>query len=57
MGGISRGLAVFERALSLLRSLLLVGVLGLMLMAGYWVYELWNEKTIYERYLHILLGE
>jgi hypothetical protein len=57
MGGISRSLAVFERALSLLRTLLLIGVLGLMLVGGYKVYELWNEASAYERYLHNLLGE
>ena len=32
MGGISRSLAVFERALTLLRTLLFIGVLGLMLV-------------------------
>ena len=57
MGGISRSLAVLQRALTLLRTLLMIGVLGLMLAAGYWVYEIWNEKTVYERYLHNLLGE
>jgi hypothetical protein len=57
MGAISRSLAVFERALTLLRTLLFIAVLGLMLVAGYWVYELWSEKTVYERYLHNLLGE
>ena len=48
---------MFERALSLLRTLLLIGVLGLMLVAGYWVYQIWDEKSVYERYLHNLLGE
>jgi hypothetical protein len=57
MGGISHSLAVLQRVLALLRTLLLIGVLGLMLAAGYWVYEIWNEKTVYERYLHNLLGE
>jgi hypothetical protein len=57
MGGISRSLAVVQRALTLLRTLLLIGVLGLVLAAGYWVYDVWNEKTAYERYLHNLLGE
>jgi hypothetical protein len=57
MGGISRSLAAVERALSLLRTLLFIGVLGLLLVAGYWVYELWNEQAVYERYLHNLLGE
>ena len=57
MGGISHSLAVVQRALTLLRTLLLVAVLGLMLAAGYWVYEVSNEKTVYERYLHNLLGE
>jgi hypothetical protein len=57
MGKISRGLAVVQRALTLLRTLLLIGVLGLILAGGYWVYEIWNEKSVYERYLHNLLGE
>lgn len=57
MGGISHNLAVLQRALALLRTLLLIGVLGLILAAGYWVYDIWNEKTVYERYLHNLLGE
>ena len=57
MGRISHSLAVLQRALTLLRTLLLIGVLGLILAAGYWVYEIWNEKTVYERYLHNLLGE
>jgi hypothetical protein len=57
MGRISRSLAVLQRVLALLRTLLLIGVLGLMLAAGYWVYQIWNEKTVYERYLHNLLGE
>ena len=57
MGRISRSLAVLQRVLTLLRTLLLIGVLGLILAAGYWVYEIWNEKTVYERYLHNLLGE
>ena len=57
MGGITRSLAVFERSLALLRTLLLIGVLGLVLAAGYKVYELWNEASVYERYLHNLLGE
>src|ERR1700752_5370456 len=52
MGGISRSLAVLQRAFTLLRPLLMIGVLGLMLAAGYWVYEIWNEKTVYEQYLH-----
>jgi hypothetical protein len=57
MGRISRSLAVVQRALVLLRTLLLIGVLGLILVGGYWVYQIWNEKTVYERYLHNLLGE
>jgi hypothetical protein len=57
MGGITRSMTVLQQALSLLRTLLLIGVLGLMLAAGYWVYGLWREKTVYERYLHNLLGE
>jgi hypothetical protein len=57
MGVISRSLATFERALKLLRGLLVVAVLGLMLTAAYWVFALWHEKTLYERYLHNLLGE
>jgi hypothetical protein len=57
MGRIARSLAVLQRALALLRTLLLIGVLGLMLMTGYWVYDLWREKALYETYLHNLLGE
>jgi len=57
MGRISRSLAVLQRVLALLRTLLLIGVLGLMLASGYWVYQIWHEKTVYERYLHNLLGE
>jgi hypothetical protein len=57
MGRIARSLAVLQRVLTLLRTLLLIGVLGLILAAGYYVYEIWNEKTVYERYLHNLLGE
>jgi hypothetical protein len=57
MKGISHSLAVLQHVLTLLRTILLIGVLGLMLAAGYWVYEIWNEKTVYERYLHNLLGE
>jgi hypothetical protein len=57
MGGITRSMAMLQRVLALLRTLLLIGVLGLTLAAGYWVYAIWREKTIYERYLHNLLGE
>jgi hypothetical protein len=57
MGGITRSMAMLQRALALLRTLLLIGVLGLMLAAGYWVYATWREKSVYERYLHNLLGE
>jgi hypothetical protein len=57
MGGITRNMAVLERVLALLRLLLLIGFLGLLLAAGYWVYAIWREKTVYERYLHNLLGE
>jgi hypothetical protein len=57
MRGMSRSLAVVQRALALLRTLLLIAVLGLMLAAGYWVYDIWHEKAVYERYLHNLLGE
>jgi hypothetical protein len=57
MSGMTRSMAVLQQALALLRTLILVGVLGLMLAAGYWVYGMWREKTVYERYLHNLLGE
>jgi hypothetical protein len=57
MSGMTRSMAVLQQALALLRTLILVGVLGLMLVAGYWVYGMWREKTVYERYLHNLLGE
>lgn len=57
MGRIGRSLAVVQRAVALVRTLLLVAVLGLMLVAGYWVYNVWREKTLYETYLHNLLSE
>src|SRR5687768_7239194 len=57
MGWVSRRLANVQQALALLRTLLLIGVLGGILIAGYWVYQLWNEQSFYERYLHNLLGE
>ncbi len=57
MGRLTRSMAVLQQALVLLRTLLLIGVLGLMLAAGYWVYAIWSAKTVYERYLHNLLGE
>jgi hypothetical protein len=57
MGRLSRGVANVQQALALLRTLLLIGVLGGFLIAGYWVYQLWNEQSFYERYLHNLLGE
>jgi hypothetical protein len=57
MGRLTRSMAVLQQVLALLRTLLLIGVLGLMLAAGYWVYAIWSEKTVYERYLHNLLGE
>jgi hypothetical protein len=57
MGRISRSLAMVQQALGLLRTLLLIGVLGLVLAAGYWVYQLRTEAFFYERYLHNLLGE
>jgi len=57
MGRLSRSLANVQQAFALLRTLLLIGVLGGILIAGYWVYQLWNEQSFYERYLHNLLGE
>jgi hypothetical protein len=57
MGRISRSLAIVQQVLGLLRTLLLIGVLGLALGAGYWVYQLRTEASFYERYLHNLLGE
>ena len=57
MGRISRSLAMVQQALGLLRTLLLTGVLGLVLVGAYWVYELRTEASFYERYLHNLLGE
>jgi len=57
MGRISTVMATLQQALTLLRTLLLIGVLGLMLAAGFWVYQIWSEKTVYERYLYNLLGE
>jgi hypothetical protein len=57
MGRMARSLVVLQRALALVRALLLMGVLGLMLVAGYWMYDLWREKALYETYLHNLLGE
>jgi hypothetical protein len=57
MGRMSRSLTALQQALTLLRTLLLIGVLGGVLVAGYWLYQLWNEQSVYERYLHNLLGE
>jgi hypothetical protein len=57
MGLMSRSLAMLQQALTLVRTLLLIGVLGFVLVAGYWVYQLWTEQSFYERYLHNLLGE
>jgi hypothetical protein len=57
MGGVSHSMAALQHVLALLRTVILIGVLGLMLVAGYWVYGVWREKTVYERYLHNLLGE
>jgi len=57
MARISRSLATLQQALALLRTLLLIGVLGLMLAGGFWVYQIVREKSVYERYLHNLLGE
>src|SRR5919199_1295460 len=57
MGRISRSLAMVQQALGLLRTLLLIGVLGLVLVGAYWVYQLRTEASFYERYLHNLLGE
>jgi hypothetical protein len=51
---VGRILSSLER---FLRTFLLIGVVGLMLIAGYWIYGLSREKTVYERYLHNLLGE
>jgi hypothetical protein len=53
----SRVMTTLQQTLALLRTLLLIGMLGLMLAAGYWVYQLWSQKTVYERYLYNLLGE
>jgi hypothetical protein len=50
-------MTTLQQALALLRTLLLIGVLGLLLAAGYWQYRLWTEKSVYERYLYNLLGE
>ena len=57
MERLSRGMSVLQQALTLVRTILLIGVLGMMLAAGYWIYAVWREKTVYERYLHNLLGE
>jgi len=57
MGMMSRSLAILQQALTLVRTLLLIGVLGFVLVAGYWVYQLLTEQSFYERYLHNLLGE
>ena len=57
MGRISRSLATLQQALAILRTLLLIGVLGLVLVAAYWLYQLRSEQSYYERYLHNLLGE
>jgi hypothetical protein len=57
MRGILRCLAGLQGALALLRTVLLIGLFGVMLAAAYWVYDIWNERIVYERYLHNLLGE
>jgi hypothetical protein len=57
MGRISRSLEALQQALALLRTLLLIAVLGLMLAGGYWLYRVVSEKAAYESYLHNLLGE
>jgi hypothetical protein len=57
MGRISRSLIFVQQALTLLRTLLLIGIFGVVVVAGYWVYQLWSGQSFYERYLHNLLGE
>lgn len=53
----SQSMAVLRRVSTLWRMLLRLGLFGLLLAGGYWVYGIWTEKTVYERYLHNLLGE
>jgi hypothetical protein len=50
-------MATFHQALAVLRTLLGVAALVLILVGGYWVYHVWNEKQRYERYLYNVLGE
>ena len=57
MGRLSQTLSALQQALAVLRTLLTVGVLGLLLVGGYWTYHLWHEKTQYQQYLQHLLGE
>jgi hypothetical protein len=57
MERMARGMALLQQASSLLRTLLLIGVLATVVAAGYWLYAIWRETTVYERYLHNLLGE
>jgi hypothetical protein len=57
MERMARSMTILQQALALLRTILLIGVLSLVLVAGYWVHQIWSEKSFYERYLHNLLGE
>lgn len=57
MGWMTRFMTTLQQILAVLRALLAVGLFGLLLVGGYWIYQTWNEKTRYERYLHNLLGE
>jgi hypothetical protein len=57
MGRMARFIGTLQHGLAVLRGLMSLAMLGLLLVAGYWVYQTWNERTRYERYLHNLLGE
>jgi hypothetical protein len=50
-------MTALQQALALLRTLLLIAILGLILVGGYWVYQMSRGQIVYERYLHNLLGE
>jgi hypothetical protein len=57
MRGISLSIAVLRQALAIGPRLVRLVVIGIVLAVGYWLYGIWTERTVYERYLHNLLGE
>jgi hypothetical protein len=57
MGRMTGFMTTLQQVLAIIRGLMAVCLLGLLLVGGYWVYQTWQEKSRYERYLHNLLGE